>query len=163
MHLSLSLCVCVCVCVKPGPDLQSFFSRLNATLEMRENLGRYPLYLTLLLLPLTPLVIYFSIEIWKGGGICYWSLRKIRTAMYEDQCVHGYLSAADRYTCVCNSGWVGPKCDIDALPSCIRGPGQPCMGDLRFAGTAENQTCECVAECVEHTIEMMRKTFGDRG
>lgn len=35
-------------------------------------------------------------------------------------CIHGYFSAADKATCVCNYGWVGPACAENALPTCIR-------------------------------------------
>lgn len=36
------------------------------------------------------------------------------------KCIHGYLSAADKSTCVCNYGWVGLDCAENALPTCVR-------------------------------------------
>ena len=79
------------------------------------------------------------------------------------RCSHGYISSADRSTCVCNTGWTGPDCSRDALPSCVRGRGEPCFGDLRFTGTAETQSCECLAECVSYVRDARREVFGDRG
>ena len=138
-------------------------------LELWRSLIRYPQYLMLLMLSFVPLILYFSTRMWMLHVEMHrpppWGLQRLLllSLLPPQPCIHGYLSAADRYTCVCNSGWAGPSCDVDMLPSCNRGAGQPCLGDLRFSGPAENQTCECVRECVEHTMSVMRRTFGDKG
>lgn len=78
-------------------------------------------------------------------------------------CVHGYLSAADRRTCICNIGWTGPRCNDNAIPSCKEGGSEPCYGSLRFSRAAREQSCECLQECVAHTRSVVEETFGAEG
>ena len=83
--------------------------------------------------------------------------------MGQGQCSHGYLSAVDRTTCICNSGWTGPRCETDAIPSCVRGQDNPCLEGLRFSRAASPKSCDCLAECAEHMQQSLQEFFGEEG
>ena len=91
------------------------------------------------------------------------------------KCMNGYPSTNEETTCICNTDWIGERCEVDPIPSCDRNVHLSC-GDVlyRFAHSQEepgmNRTefppCQCADECATHLLNaygdsMYKHTFSD--